>query len=74
MDIMMPVLDGIEAARAIRHLDRKDAESVPIIAMTANAFAEDKKKSADAGMNAHLTKPLDSELLLETLARYRNQI
>ena len=71
MDIMMPVLDGLEATKEIRHLDRKDAGTVPIIAMTANAFAEDAKKSADAGMDEHLTKPLDSEKLLETLARYR---
>lgn len=70
MDIMMPVLDGLEATKEIRNLDRKDAGTVPIIAMTANAFAEDAKKSADAGMNEHLTKPLDSEKLIETLAQY----
>lgn len=71
MDIMMPVLDGLEATKEIRNLNRKDAATVPIIAMTANAFAEDAKKSADAGMNEHLTKPLDSDKLLETLAKYR---
>ena len=70
MDIMMPVLDGLEATREIRRMQRSDAATVPIIAMTANAFAEDKKKSADAGMNEHLTKPLDSEKLIETLSRY----
>ena len=70
MDIMMPVLDGLEATREIRSMQRADASTVPIIAMTANAFAEDKKKSAGAGMNEHLTKPLDSEKLIETLSRY----
>ncbi len=59
MDIMMPVMDGITAARAIRALERPDAKTIPILAMTANAFEEDAKKSLDAGMNAHLTKPLD---------------
>lgn len=74
MDIMMPVLDGLEATKEIRNLNRKDAATVPIIAMTANAFAEDAKKSADAGMNEHLTKPLDSDKLLETLAKYRQNV
>lgn len=59
MDIMMPVMDGLSAARAIRAMDRPDARSIPILAMTANAFEEDARKSMDAGMNAHLTKPLD---------------
>ena len=71
MDVMMPVLDGLEAAREIRRMKRADAAVIPIIAMTANAFAEDRKKSAEAGMNEHLTKPLDNALLFETLARYR---
>ena len=71
MDIMMPVMDGLEASRRIRALARPDAGSVPIIAMTANAFEEDRKKSAEAGMNDHLTKPLQPKLLLDTLARYR---
>ncbi|MBU5681128.1 ATP-binding protein [Blautia sp. MSJ-9] len=71
MDIMMPVLDGLEAAKEIRKLDRADASVIPIIAMTANAFDEDRKKSAKAGMNEHLTKPLDNERFFETLARYR---
>ncbi len=55
MDIMMPVMNGMEAAKAIRALERPDAETVPIIALTANAFMEDRKKSQEAGMNAHLT-------------------
>ena len=61
MDIMMPVMDGLTATRTIRAMDRKDAKKIPIIAMTANAFAEDVKKCLDAGMNAHLPKPLDME-------------
>ena len=70
MDIMMPVLDGLAASREIRQSARKDAASIPIIAMTANAFAEDEKKSFDAGMNEHLTKPLNREKLLNILAKY----
>ena len=70
MDIMMPEMDGLEATRQIRALEREDAKSVPIIAMTANAFVEDKIKSLDAGMNDHLTKPLQPKDLLDTLAKY----
>lgn len=69
MDIMMPVMDGIAATKAIRALDRNDAKTVPIIAMTANAFEEDARKCLDAGMNAHLAKPLDIQKLVEVLAR-----
>ena len=71
MDIMMPVLDGIGATQAIRALPRPDAQSIPIIAMTANAFEEDKKKTREAGMNAHLAKPIDSAKLCAVLAQYR---
>lgn len=70
MDIRMPVMDGLEAARRIRALPRPDAQSVPIIAMTANAFAEDVDASGKAGMNAHLAKPVEPQKLYETLARY----
>ena len=70
MDLMMPVMDGYEATRAIRALDRPDASSVPIIAMTANAFDEDRKKSKAAGMNAHLAKPLDMQALLSAAGRF----
>ena len=59
MDIMMPVMDGLEACRTIRSLNRPDASTIPVIALTANAFFEDAKKCLDAGMNAHLTKPID---------------
>lgn len=68
MDVMMPVLNGYEATRAIRRLDRQDAGEVPIIAMTANAFAEDVKAAMDAGMNEHITKPLDTELINRVLS------
>jgi CheY-like chemotaxis protein len=67
MDVRMPEMDGLEAAAAIRALDRADAKKIPIIALTANAFDEDVKRSLQAGMNAHLTKPVDAELLLQTL-------
>ncbi len=70
MDIRMPVMDGLEAATAIRRLDRPDAESVPILALTANAFDEDVKRSLQAGMNAHLTKPVVPEVLYDNLKKY----
>lgn len=68
MDIMMPVMDGITAAKTIRAMERKDAKTIPIIAMTANAYEEDIQKTHDAGMNAHLSKPIDIDLMLKTLA------
>lgn len=67
MDIRMPVMDGLEAAAAIRAIDRPDAGKIPIIALTANAFDEDVQRSLQAGMNAHLTKPVDSDLLIKTM-------
>ena len=67
MDIMMPVMDGLSAARAIRELDRDDAKEIPIIAMTANAFEEDRKRSRDAGMNGHIAKPLDAQEIVKTI-------
>ncbi len=68
MDIMMPVMDGYEATRAIRAAARPDARTIPIIAMTANAFVEDRLASQKAGMNAHLAKPLDAKLIVKTIA------
>ncbi len=70
MDIMMPVMDGITATKTIRALERKDAKIIPIIAMTANAYEEDIRNTQAAGMNAHLSKPIDVELLLRTLSRF----
>ena len=67
MDVRMPVMDGLEATRAIRALDRLDAKSIPILAMTANAFDEDVQQSLQAGMNAHLSKPVEPEHLYKTL-------
>lgn len=67
MDVQMPRMDGCEATRRIRALDRPDARIVPILAMTANAFAEDEAKSRAAGMNAHISKPLDVKTLYATL-------
>ena len=69
MDVMMPVMDGLASTRAIRALDRPDAASVPILAMTANAFNEDAEKCFAAGMNAHLTKPLRPEEMVRAIAR-----
>lgn len=70
MDIRMPNMDGLEATKVIRGLPREDAGSVPVIAMTANAFAEDRKKSIDAGMNAHIGKPIDVSELYQTLYHF----
>ena len=70
MDIMMPVMDGYQAARAIRGSGKKDAETIPIIAMTANAFAEDKRKTMEAGMDAHLSKPLNVQELMDTIRKF----
>lgn len=71
MDIMMPGMDGYEATRAIRLSEKADAADIPIIALTANAFAEDAKAAHDAGMNAHLPKPLDFNKLKSMLARIK---
>ena len=68
MDIMMPGIDGLEATRQIRAVDREDAATTPIIAVSANAFADDRRLSREAGMNAHLSKPVSSQELVEALA------
>ena len=70
MDIRMPVMDGIDATKAIRSLPRRDAQTVPVIAMTANAFEEDVKACLDAGMNDHLAKPVNPQLLYDTLQKH----
>ncbi|MBR2562480.1 MAG: response regulator, partial [Eubacterium sp.] len=67
MDMRMPEMDGLEATRAIRAMDREDAGRIPIIALTANAFDDDVQRSLQAGLNAHLSKPVQPELLFETL-------
>ncbi|MDR1272375.1 MAG: response regulator [Clostridiales Family XIII bacterium] len=70
MDVMMPVMNGLEAAKRIREMDRSDAGTVPIIAVTANAFKEDAEKTISAGMNAHLSKPIDPDSLNSALYKY----
>lgn len=69
MDVMMPVVDGLKATGMIRSMDREDAKTIPIIAMTANAFAEDARKCMAAGMNAHFSKPLQMEKVISTIYR-----
>lgn len=68
MDIRMPVMDGIEATKTIRALPRRDARLIPIIAMTANAFSEDIAQTRDAGMDAHLSKPIETEVFYKTIS------
>ena len=70
MDIQMPVMNGYEAAKAIRSSGRKDLEAIPIVAMTADAFADDIRKSEEAGMNGHISKPVDIERLEEALRNW----
>ncbi len=69
-DVRMPVMDGLEFARRVRALKRRDAMTIPIIAMTANAFEEDIQETLNAGINAHLTKPVDPDMLYSTLEKY----
>ena len=71
MDIMMPVMDGLEATRRIRTCGHPRGSDVPIIAITANAFADDIQKAKNAGMNEHLAKPFEMEKVLRVIARYR---
>ena len=68
MDVMMPVMDGLTATRTIRALERQDAKTIPIIAITANAFKEDAEKCIEAGMNAHIAKPLNDEKIKQTIS------
>ena len=67
MDIQMPEMDGYEAARAIRHLPDREKAFIPIIAMTANAFTEDRLKAKEAGMDEHIAKPVDPKLLVKVI-------
>ena len=69
MDMRMPVMDGLTATRKIRELDREDAKAIPIIALTANAFEEDVKSCLEAGMDAHMSKPVDIDQLMRLLGR-----
>ena len=73
MDIQMPLMNGYEAAEALRSMEREDAQNVPIIAMTANAFADDVLAAKNAGMNEHIAKPLDMLRLQELLGDYLNR-
>ena len=70
MDIMMPVMNGYEATKMIRSLDREDAKKMPIIAMTANAFTEDRIRAKEAGMDEHLSKPIVIDEVIKTILRY----
>lgn len=74
MDLMMPVMSGFEAARVIRGMDRPDARTMPIIALSANAFEEDVVMAKDAGMNGHLAKPVDMDKLLDIMSKLRNTL
>lgn len=69
MDVMMPVMDGLTAAKTIRAMAHPDAKTIPIIAMTANAFREDVEKCLEAGMNAHMVKPLDIKSATTIIAK-----
>lgn len=72
MDVQMPVMDGYEATRTIRAMQREDIKNMPILAMTANAMEEDKEMALTSGMNAHIAKPIDTELLISLLSKYLN--
>ena len=69
MDIMMPVMNGYEATKMIRSLNREDAKTIPIIAMTANAFTEDRLRAKEAGMDDHVAKPVDVNLLIKVIRK-----
>ena len=69
MDVQMPVMNGYEATKMIRELENKKLASIPILAMTANAFEEDKQEALNCGMNGHIAKPIDIKILFDTLAK-----
>lgn len=73
MDVMMPVIDGLEAARVIRESHREDAKTIPIFALTADAFLEDKMKCTKAGMNEHFAKPINRKELLLKISEYLSE-
>ena len=73
LDMMMPVMDGLEATRIIRKMERPDAVQIPIFAMTANAFSDDRKRCKEAGMTEHLAKPLNLEKMIAKLRLYYNR-
>ena len=70
MDVRMPVMDGYEATKLIRALENKDVADIPIVAMTANAFDEDRKASFEAGMNEHISKPVSIDKMKDVLAMF----
>lgn len=70
MDMHMPIMDGLEATKTIRTMERTDAQTIPILALTANDFEEDIRQTREAGMNDHLTKPFDMEKILEAIVTY----
>ena len=70
MDLRMPEMNGLEATMEIRKMDREDAKKIPIIALTANAFDEDVQRSLQSGLNAHLTKPVNPDILFDTLENF----
>ena len=70
MDVQMPVMNGYDAARVIRRMDDPQKANIPIVAMTANAFSEDRQAALDAGMNDHIAKPIDMNILVSTLRKY----
>ena len=74
MDVMMPVMDGLEAARTIRNSTHPDGQSVPIVAVSANAFDEDIKRSIASGMNAHLSKPIEPKKLRQMVQQFASRI
>ena len=70
MDVRMPVMNGLDATRAIRALNRPDAKTIPIVAMTANAYEDDIRRAREAGMNGHIAKPVEPKILTAALKQY----
>ena len=72
MDVMMPVMNGLEATKEIRSIDRPDASTIPVIALTANSFSDDIEHCLAAGMNAHIAKPFNMDMIVETICEVVN--